>query len=340
MRKRSFVLALLLAASAAGSPAPAAFQQPLVSPRAAALSDASLPGKGDSTSLFVNPAGLASLEGSDAYFTYNQLYAGMQGTGSMSDGFMTFAAPTKFGSVAAGVGTFRAAGLLTERTIAVGWARSLGKLDFGVAGKSLYHSYSVGSDPAAAADPVFSHGSGRGAFSLDLGAIYHAAPALDFGLAVRNVNSPDVGLASLDRVPREIQGAAAYEWRRLGLRLTGDLVYRDAGWGTAQDKLTPGVGLEKWLAGGRAAFRVGLSSLGASAGVGLRLGRLEFDYALVVKRNLMSGSYGTHLVGLRWRFGGPSGYAVRSAAPARAVSYAPDPSAPTAALATDVPGSY
>ncbi len=333
---RKLRLSLLLSAAlAAATPARAAFQQPLTSARSAALSNAALLGAGDSTAIFNNPAALATMPGRDAYFSYNQLYAGLQGASSMADGFMTFGTPTRYGSLGVGVGTFKAAGLMTERTIALGWGRSYGRLDVGVAGKNLYHSYAAETDPLAAQDPVFANRSARGAFALDFGAIFHASPVVDLGLAVRNANSPDVGLATLDRVPREIQASASYLWKKLGMRLTADVLYRDGGYGAPGDKVVPGVGVEKLLAEGRAAFRVGVSALGASAGVGLKVGHLEFDYALLIKRNLSDGSYGTHMIGLRWRFGGPS----KPAHAAAAKPAAADPNAPTAELPAAVTAS-
>lgn len=307
MRKMLRLVFGLAAALAAGSPALAAFQQPLTSPESAALSNAALLGRPDSALLFTNPAGLAGLRAVDSYFTYTQLYAGMQGTGSMGYGFMTLGVPTKVGTLGFGVGTLQAVGLLNERTLSLGYAHSIGPVDLGVAAKSLYHSYDAASDPASATNPVFANGTSRSAFSFDAGAIYHATPALDFGLAVRDLNQPNVGLSSVDQVPRSYQASAAYEWKSYGLRLTADAVYSDPGWGTLEDKLTPGLGLEKWVADRRVAFRFGVTSLGASAGIGLRLGNLEFDYALLMQLNTLQGNYGTNTLGVRIRFGAGKG---------------------------------
>lgn len=297
------LLSAILALLAASLPAAASFQAPLVSPQSSALGNSALAARGDSTALFSNAAGLAGMQGKDMYFMYNQLYAGAKGMGGMDDGFITAAVPSKLGTFGVGVGTFRAQNLKLERTIAVGWAKSSGKWSFGAAAKHLYHSYIVQNDPTAPNDPVFRDRHSRGAFSFDLGAIYQATSKLSFAAAGRNLNSPDVGMATHDPVPRELQAAAAYDLNRYGLRVLGDVTYRDQDWGTTQDKLVPGVGLEKWVADNRAAFRFGVTSLGASAGVGLELGRLGFDYTFSIKRHLADAGYGTHMVGVRVRFG-------------------------------------
>lgn len=299
---RRLLLSALTAFTAAGS-ALASFQQPLTSPQASALGNSALAAIGDSSSLFTNPAGLAGLEHKDLYFMYNQMYAGAKGMAGMNDGFMTAAVPSKLGTFAIGVANFRADNLKIERTISVGWAKSSGRLSYGLSGKYLYHNYLVQDDPTAPNDPVFQNGHAKGAFGLDFGAVYRASSRLSFGAAVRNANSPDVGIATTDRVPREYQAAAAYDFPRFGLRVLSDVVYRDQDWGTTQDKVIPGVGLEKWVSNGRAAFRLGVNSLGASAGVGLELGRLGFDYTFSIKKNIADAGYGTHMIGIRLRFG-------------------------------------
>lgn len=296
--------ALLLTTALAARPALAAFQQSFASPQAAALGNAALANTADSSALLTNPAATAGIRGRDVYFMYNQLYAGAKGMGGLDDGYMTAATGSKLGVFSVGVATFRAQNLKLERTIALGWAKTSGRWAFGAAAKHLYHNYLIDNDPTAPGDPVFRNGTARSAFGVDFGATYHATSALSFGAVVRNLNSPDVGLDTEDRVPRELQAAAAYDFKRHGLRVTADVAYRDAEWGQTQDRLTPGVGLEKWVSDGRAAFRVGATTLGASAGVGLNLGRIGFDYTFAIKRHLADAGYGTHMVGLRVKFGG------------------------------------
>lgn len=282
-----------------------AFQQSPLSPRATVLGGVALEGE-DSSALFFNPGALAGARTSDLYFMYNQLYAGLQGVGSMGEGLFSVGVPTGFGSLAAGVSTFYAQGLENERVISLGYSRRIGRrLEAGVAAKQLYQSYSIGGDASAAADPVFSGGSSRSAYALDAGVSYSISAPLRAGLAVRNINSPNMGLSTVDRVPREIQGGLAYEFARYGLRTTGDVLYRNDGSGSLRDYVVPSVGFEKIFYGGAASLRLGVDSQGLGAGFGLALGAIGIDYAFVIKRNLSAG-YGSHQLGLRYRFGVPS----------------------------------
>lgn len=338
--------ALLAAALAWATPATAAFQQPIASPESAAMAGAGLNSSNDSASLFVNPAQLAGMTRGDFYFMYDQMYAGLAGVGPIGQGFVSAGVPTRWGTFAFGLGMFRAAGLLEERTLALTYARKISeRVELGVTGKHLHHSYLIGGDELAAADPVFRNGRSAGAFAIDLGATAKITEPLTLGLAVRNLNRPDIGLAVEDRVPREIQGSAAYAIPGKRLRFTADLSYRNNDAGRLRDHLTPAIGVEKSLEQGRFVFRGGLTPDALSAGFGLRLGNLGFDYALVINRNLIQGSVGTHQLGLRLRFGGPAESsralkgppslpsAVASAAPVAVPEAAPiaGPAAPPAA---------
>lgn len=301
--KRLAVIVLIVALG--GASARAAFQEPISSPESAALGHTSLTASRDSASLFSNPAQLAGMQQGDFYFMYNQMYSGLAGAGTIGQGFISGALPTRLGAFGFGVGMFQAAGLYQERTMALTYARRLGeRLEIGVTGKQLYHSFMISGDPLAAADPVFRNGRSASALALDFGIVGRVSPALRLGLAVRNANRPNVGLAVADPVPREIQGGLAYEFaaaRRL--RLTADLAYRGEDSGV-QDRLTPALGLEKGVGDGKFVFRCGVTPLELTAGFGLRWGLIGLDYALVLRRNLLDGNFGTHMLGLRVRFGG------------------------------------
>jgi hypothetical protein len=65
----------------------------------------------------------------------------------------------------------------------------------------------------------------------------------------------------------------------------------------------PGVGLEKTFDGQPVAFRVGANTEQLSAGVGLNVGKIGFDYAFIITRSMISDNAGTHLIGLKYRFG-------------------------------------
>lgn len=301
-RLRGILPAVLLAAMI--SRAQAAFDRPPIGAESAAMSGASLGRRGDSAALFLNAAGVAGLESREGYFMYNRLYAGLSGVETLDKGFAAFGFPTKLGSLAVGYGHFQASGLLEERVIGVTFARRwLDHVDFGVTGKYLYHRYTIGDEPGASSDPVFSNGTARGAFALDAGVSAAVAGPLRAGLAVRNINSPDVGLSSVDRVPREAQAGLSYDIEAWKLRLTADYVYRDVESGSLKERGIPSAGLEKSLAGDLVKFRIGATPDQFSGGVGFQLDRLGVDYAFVLNRNLISDNVGTHMIAIRYRFG-------------------------------------
>ena len=297
------VLAALLIAAAAPR-ARASFDSASVSAQASAMGGAGLSGRGDSASLFLNPAGVAGLARPEAYFMYNRYYAGLSGVGNLGQGFASVGVPTKFGALALGYTDLQASGLLAERVVGVTFARRwFDAFEAGVTGKYLHHRYLIGSDPAASADPVFRNGASRGALALDLGLSAAVAGPLTAGLAVRNINRPDVGLESEDRGPREIQSSLSYDIKDWGLKLTADYLYRDADSGSLQERSVPGVGLEKTLDEGRVKFRLGVTPDQLSGGGGVQFDRVGFDYAFILSRNLLADNAGTHMIGIRYRFG-------------------------------------
>ncbi|MBI4424136.1 MAG: type IX secretion system membrane protein PorP/SprF [Elusimicrobia bacterium] len=300
-----YLLALILLSVGAGS-AKGAFQEPLIAPRAAAMGGASLATPDDSTAMFLNVAGLGRLEAPEAYMMASKLYAGLDGVASLSKSFMTAGVPTRHGSFGLAIGEFKAAGLMAERTFAVGFARSLGqRLRLGVAGKLLHHGFSPEGDPLAQNDPVFSGGTSKSAFALDLGLMASLTRNLELGFAVRNLNSPDVGLATEDRVPREFRGGLALGFDSVGIKATGELAMRNSpGFGLASS-IAPMFGLEKSLLQGLVSFRVGGGPNDLAGGVGLRKGSFGFDYSMSWSRQLSSGHLGTHLLGIRYQFGTP-----------------------------------
>lgn len=291
------------------------------------MGGASLAGLGDSAALFLNPAAAARLERPEAYMMYNQLYTGLKGVGGIGQGFASVGVPTKYGTLAAGYGEFSAAGLLDERVVGLSYSRSFGMLDAGVTGKYLYHSYQIGSDPLAASDPVFAHGTSRSALALDAGVIASLSDSLKAGLTVRNINSPDVGLASTDRVPREVQAGLSYMIKAWDLRLTADYVYRDVPSGSLTDRAVPSVGVEKGFVNDMVLFRAGATPDSFTGGIGIRCGPVDFDYAFVLSRGLMANNAGSQQAGFRYRFGGPQ---KDKAKPERAAVSTPAPATATA----------
>lgn len=297
---RLLVAALPLAASRAQ----AAFQQPQYGARSAAMAGSSLPAEADSAAIFQNAAGVAGLERGEAYMMYNKLYAGQEGVDSIGQSFISAGIPTRLGAFGVGLSDFKADGLLNERVLGVSFSRRLSRaVSAGVAAKYLYHNYAASSDRSATGDPVFANGTSRGAAAFDAGVVVSLTDNLKAGFASRNINSPDVGLDSEDRVPREHQGGLSYRLGSWGLRTTADVTYRDNHVGTLRDRMTPTIGLEKSFGDERVKFRAGAGLEQFSAGVGMQFDRFGFDYSFILTRTLVTSNAGTHLIGIRYRFG-------------------------------------
>ncbi|MBI5199957.1 MAG: conjugal transfer protein TraF, partial [Elusimicrobia bacterium] len=259
----------------------------------------------DSTAMVLNVAGMSSLPAPELYLMASRLNAGLDTGAGLTKNFMTAGLPTRLGSFGLAVGEFKAAGLMAERTYALGFARSLGRLArFGISGKLLQHAFSPQGDKLAEGDPVFKNGTSKSAFGLDVGLLASPLPMLDVGLAVRNVNQPDVGLASVDRVPRGFRGGMALRFSGIGVTATGELAMRSGPNTGPWSTLVPSVGLEKTLMNGLVAFRVGGGPAELSGGVGLRRASFGFDYSFSWSRTLGPGGFGSHLIGVRYQFAG------------------------------------
>ena len=298
---RLLVGALLLFAA---SCAQAAFQYPQLGVRSSGMAGASLPAQADIAAIFQNPAGISGLERSEAYLMYSKLYAGQPGIDAIGQSFLTIGAPTRYGAVGVGLSDFKAAGLLNERVLGVSFSRPLtANVHAGVTAKYLYHKYAPGSDQSAGGDPVFANGTSRGAAAFDAGVIASLSKSLKAGFSARNINAPDVGLGSEDRVPREYQLGLSYDKADWRLKTTADIVYRDSHLGTLRERTAPSIGFERAFSDERVKFRAGIGFDQFSGGVGIQFDRFGVDYAFILARNLISSNVGSHLIGIRYRFG-------------------------------------
>jgi len=279
----------------------AAFQLPTTNAQTTAMGGSSGASLQDSSAIFVNPAATSGLLHGEAYFGYNQLYAGLSGVGSIGQGLLTAGFPTPFGAISLGLADLKADSLLEERVIGLSYARRLGLVDAGVTAKYMYHRYLIGGDTTAQADPTFQNGTSRGAFSLDAGLVASLTETWKANLAVRHLNQPDVGLLVRDRVPREVQGGFSYEYAPWQLRATADVTYRASPSGDVHSKAIPAIGLEKRYQTLR--LRAGATPSQFSAGVGIDWSNFGFDYAFVLTRGLMGENFGSHSIGIRYRFG-------------------------------------
>lgn len=299
MRKISFVA---LSAMVAAAPAYAAFESRHDSARSAAMGHSFLAAMGDAPSIFSNAAGIAPLRASEVSFLYAKPFAGMDGV-NLGQGHAALAVPTSFGSFGVGYAHFQAQGAMNEQTLALAYGVNIGPAQVGVTGKRLSHTYTPEGDELAAHDPVFQNGTSKAAFGLDAGAVVPLGPSLKGGVTVRNINRPSVGLVTEDRLNREVQTGLMLNLSGLGMRVTGDMLFRQTEREEAKQEAIPAFGLEKTFRNNGLALRLGANSLEYTAGMGFKLRSMSFDYALVFNKQLAGDSAGTHKLGMSYQFG-------------------------------------
>ena len=279
--------------------AQAAFESASTSIKAEALGGAFVALGDDSTTLFVNPAGLARLEQAEASMMYSKPLAGLDGI-NLSSGHLAAAVPinSQWG-LGAGLTTFRAAGLLSEYQATVGGAwRGVSWLSVGAAVSYLRHSYELSSDPAYAGEDVFAGGNAKGAMSAHMGLLAEPAPNWQAGFSVRNLNEPDVGLRYNDPVQREIRLGSLYRFSRVNFLAE---VERDDSAAGATNVWKLGVEIPVRAV----SLRAGVNSNAFTLGAGIRLGAFGVDYAFSLLRDLTASNYGNQLLALSYRFGEP-----------------------------------
>lgn len=328
MRLTTFLCAVLILIETILTSPVLALQVPPTSVRASALGHTLLGSDGEPSAVFTNPAGLADVPQPRIFTGYSKPYAGLPGI-TLWTGDLALAWPFSFGTLGVGYSAFRSDGLLSEQTVSLGYALvPWDRLRVGVAVKYLRHEYLIGNDPLAATDPVFQNGTSRGVVAADLGLRYPLGEFLVFSVAARQINQPDRGLASLDRVRLETQAGLGWTLPDWDLSLLGDVRWSLTPEGEAAEPVTPAFGVEKRFAREGFALRAGVDPNEVTAGFGWTWEAWTFEYAGALKFNLLADNYGAHRLGLSFQLGsGPAGTRM-VALPA--VSASPAPAAPAA----------
>jgi hypothetical protein len=291
------------------------FEELPVGARAAGLSETYAAVADDVLSVHYNPAGLALVRRPEAGTFYSRLFLGLDDKSRLSRSFVGYAhpLPEKKGVLGAGYVGLSLAGLYREDTLGLSYGRTF-KKDWNLGGtvkllrrsfgSDLYTENAIDAESGAVLggrDPVFKGGRDKTAPALDLGAQWRFTRKYNLGLALRNVNQPDLSLGSgtADRAPstyalglarRTRYSLISVEAARLGRfnRVSAG----GEGWSEAGFGFRGGLGL-----GSR-------DYANASAGISYRMDGFQFDYGLGYPLK-SADTAGTHMLSMTFRFGRP-----------------------------------
>lgn len=278
----------------------ASFNDSACGARATAMGGAFTAVAGGSEAMCSNPASLLETTAPELTAVYGKLYSGLTDDSKIGQGYFAFAAPVKgFLPGAAGFSwnDTRLSDAFAETSYSVSYATAVYRgLGAGLTLKYMRRSY-VGDDYTAV-DPVFANGYSKGAIGADLGFFYRPAPKYALGLSLKNINRPDLGLDSADRLPVQVHAGASYLMKT-------SLVDLDAS--IAGSDFTAAAGAE-YSFQRNFALRMGLvagnnSKRSVNMGFGGRFGLAEFDYSFSLPLGGISGTMGSHRLAFSFRFG-------------------------------------
>ncbi len=264
----------------------------------------------DTSAVMFNPAGLGQIEKAQITAAYDKLYAGL-GDDNLGRGFISYVQPAQdYGAFALNLALLNVP-LYKETTVTFGYGRAFGPAYVGLNVKGLFASFEE--NDYTQIDPLFNgNGMSTNEMALDLGFLYKLTDSMSFGLAVMNVNQPNVAIGedADDKVPLMLQTGIAL---KLGNTIpTIDLTYRNKDLGDKRD-INIHVGMESWLADRSMALRAGVNFYDMAVGASYVFGQgrsvdaqldYAFRYPLFFKEDAITGTYGTHQFSLNVRFGG------------------------------------
>jgi len=268
--------------------------------RAAAMGGAFTAVAGGAESPCANPAALVETASPELTAVYGKLYSGLTDDSRIGQGYFGFAMPVKAylqGAAGFSWSDLRLSEAYSESAYTLSYATSVYRgVNAGLSLKYLRRGYV--SDEYTALDPVFAKGYSKGALGADLGFFWHPDPRYAFGLTVKNLNEPDLGLASADRLPREVRAGVSY-------LVKSSLLDFDAAFAGSDYNLSAGA---EYFFQKRFALRMGLSAgndarRSVNMGLGGRFGLAEFNYAFSLPIGGIAGTMGSHLLAFSFRFG-------------------------------------
>ncbi|HOW28910.1 MAG TPA: type IX secretion system membrane protein PorP/SprF, partial [Elusimicrobiota bacterium] len=320
--KMNRVLALsIFAAAILQSNVLASFEPLSVGARAAGMADAYTVVSDDALSLYYNPAGLVHVKRPELSAFYSQIFMGLDDKSSINRQFLGYAHPLQNNLGTVGVGYVNlglSGGLYSEDTFSVSYARELGSR-WNVGGSAKMLKKSFGSDlytenainpetgfAKGGRDPLFDKGTSKSALAIDLGTQFRLTKHYGVGLALRNINSPNMAIGDDEDKAPAVYALGLARWTRVSslsidvseckfmdgydfrLALSGERWFRS------------GLGVRAGLATGSREYRT------LAVGGSYRMDGFQFDYALNYPLQGIEKTAGTHMVSITFRFGKPA----------------------------------
>lgn len=326
IKAKKLVSTLVLIRLLAPNAAMAAFEDVGIGARVTGLGGAYTAVADDVYASYYNPAGLATLSRPEVATTYSKLLTGLSDSSNLQNSFLAYAHPLqdgRQGTLGLAWNYFTLDSLYRESTVFGSYARPLftselpDKLYAGASLKLLNRS--IGSNSAAsqplgptgqvvvgANDPVLQKGA-QNDMDADIGVLYRVRPRWTAGLSVQHLLEPNIAFAGEDKLGRNVRLGGAY--KTPFSTLAADLDFMRAPDGKT-DKVFA-LATEKWLPtlvygtfGVRGSLGLGDRSYRQLAiGLSYKIHRMQFDYGFSMPLAGISGTAGSHRLGLTLRFG-------------------------------------
>jgi hypothetical protein len=293
--------------------------------RPAAMAGAYTAVSNDSNGILYNPAGISRCPVSEINLMYSRLFTGLDDVriGMNYAAFIHHFAG--FGSIGLNWAGLFSYDQYREDTVSISFSKKMddyikrhinkniaSEISVGINMKYLIHTFVL--DERTEDDPVFAGGNSKGNISFDMGFWMRPHPGLVPGLVTaavfKNINRPDMGLESEDRVPLESRFGVSYvfdTWRFFeDILIDIDMTYRGQSWGKFGDKANLQAGIEAWIMDGLFAIRAGKNSTELTSGIGLNTSdRLILDicvdYAFIWPAYIKD-TFGSHRISVVYKF--------------------------------------
>ncbi|MFN3967045.1 MAG: type IX secretion system membrane protein PorP/SprF, partial [Endomicrobiia bacterium] len=257
----------------------------------------------DSTAIVFNPAGLSDVYLNQFDFMYGKPFVQLEGVNMnyyLLTGVINLTHKTKLGI---GYTNFTTENLYREDSlhIAVCYAPKLTDFNESFSGtiKFLYHNFVP--DEYTKDDIVFSKTTNSSAFSYDFGLMMKFFERIKFGISIKDINQPDMGLKDKDIVPVSYNFGVAYLHSLTSMRCiyTVDTSIR-----AKENNIS--LGVESWFGGEQLGIRVGANLTEIALGATYRFNvnpslSMETTYAFVWPIYIQQ-TYGTHRLSIGIRF--------------------------------------